>query len=137
MPAALEKYQCGVDVDATATNPFTHCPGRTIYNGGSATFQREMPTNPALLAIHDLIAEYRLKQEQWLEFVTREGPMHWGHPDSFLQIIWTSSVPNSTPFATDAVSPALDFSATASLEGDNMGQAVELDWAFEAYIDFE
>lgn len=139
MSATPEKHQRGVEVkvDATANSPFTHCPGRTIYNGGLDEFQIEMPKSPALVAIHDSIAENSLKQRQWLEFVTREGPMHWSHPDSFAQAIWTPRVPDSTAFTTHSISPVSNSSATAGLEGENMGQAVELDWAFEEYIHFE
>lgn len=124
-------------MDATTNNPFTRCPGRTIYNGGLDAFQIKMPKEPALVAIHDLTLEYRLKQKQWRVFVTQEGPMHWGHPESFVQIVWESSVPHSTAFATHATPPVSNFSAIGGLEEKNMGQAVELDWAFEAYIHFE
>lgn len=90
------------------------------------------------IAIHDLIAEVRSKQKQWLEFVAREGLMvHWAHPDSFAQKIRTSSVPKIAPFTTHAASQSSISSVITGLEGENMVQTVELDCAFEEYIHFE
>ncbi|KAF7968217.1 hypothetical protein HWV62_31587 [Athelia sp. TMB] len=123
-------------------NPFSHSPGRTIYNCGpdsrnhfADTFREEISIDPALLAIRDLIAEQRLKQQEWMQYIQEEGPEHCAHPNNFGEAIWESYTLRYSSFAPLRVSPDSTFCVSSNAGGD-MNQS-ELDLVFETFINFE
>lgn len=76
-----------------------------------------------------------MKQKQWREFVDREGPMHWAHPDNVGKNTWMRLRRESSrsSFTSHAMVPAFSCSTPIDLEGAVMDQ-VELDFVFEKYI---
>lgn len=88
--------------------------------------------DPALIAIHKVIEDVRLKQRQWLEFVRGEGPEHWAHPDNIKEYR-TPGTPSSTPRTTPRMSPA---SSASSASEETDADETEMDIVFERYINY-
>lgn len=76
-----------------------------------------------------------MKQKQWREFVDREGPMHWAHPDNVGQnTLMLKRECSRSSFTSHVMVPAFSCSTPLiDLEGVVIDQ-VELDFVFEKYI---
>ncbi|KAF7985268.1 hypothetical protein HWV62_6403 [Athelia sp. TMB] len=129
-PTTSQKVQCP---QVGGNNPFSHSPGRTIYNCGpdsrihfADTFREEIPIDPALLAIRDLIVEQRLKQQEWMQYIQEEGPERCAHLKNFGEAIWESYALKCPSFAPLGVSPDSSFCVSYNTEVGEMNQS-ELD----------